>query len=71
MDENFRDAVYHLRWTIRHTSAGIRATFAPISERVRNRLPIEDSEADGQSPIEGMPQRLVDNLEGAKQRIGR
>lgn len=38
MNENFRDAVHHLRWAGRHFRMGISDTINPRIETVRRRL---------------------------------
>jgi hypothetical protein len=38
MNQNFRDAWYHLRWAARHLRRGAGEELAPVARRVRRRL---------------------------------
>lgn len=69
MDENFRDAAYHLRWAARHTVAGCKATIDPGIERLRRRLQTAEDVDEPAASTEGVRDRIADHLSGAHRRV--
>lgn len=69
MDENFRDATYHLRWAGRHALAGFRATAIATVERVRAQLPGTDRADVETATTQRVPDRIVNTIEGARRRV--
>lgn len=71
MNENFKDALYHLRWAGRHLRYGITETVSPIIAHGKDRIPTTKDTAEHQTSATTVSERIVSNLNGARRRISR